>query len=71
MLTSLLCRLMFQRWIWQHSNLCTTQHAHYDLKLFSTLPTLYADTFTGPQLERTLHMLNSARAARFNFYHIE
>jgi hypothetical protein len=34
MLTSLLCKLMVQPWICQHSSLCTTQHAHHDFRLF-------------------------------------
>jgi hypothetical protein len=42
MLTSLLCTLMIQRWIWHHGNLCTTQHAHHDSKMFYTLDLLIA-----------------------------
>ena len=42
MLTSLLCRLISQRRIWQHSKLCTTHHAHHDLKMFCTLYLLIA-----------------------------
>ena len=36
MLTSLLCRLT-PTVIWQHSNMCTTQHAHHDFKMLCTL----------------------------------